>query len=71
MIKGIIFDFDGVIVDSVGIKSDAFAHLYNSYGTQIENKVVEHHEKNGGLSREEKIKYYHKNFLNLIIFHQL
>ena len=28
MIKGILFDFDGVIVESVGVKADGFKKLY-------------------------------------------
>lgn len=64
MLKAIIFDFDGVIVDSVGLKSEAFSEIYSKYGSVIKNKVVRHHESNGGISRFEKFKYYHKKFLN-------
>ena len=67
MIKGIIFDFDGVIVDSVQVKTDAFAVLYKPYGPNIVKKVVEHHEANGGMSRFEKIRLYHESFLNKTI----
>jgi len=67
LLKGIIFDFDGVISESVGIKSDAFASLYASYGEEIVFKVIEHHEKNGGMSRYKKIKFYHEFFLNKTI----
>tara|TARA_Y100000590_G_scaffold292814_1_gene329742 strand:+ start:59318 stop:59944 length:627 start_codon:yes stop_codon:yes gene_type:complete len=62
--KGIIFDFDGVIVESVKIKTDAFATLYLKYGDDIINSVIEHHQSNGGMSRFEKIKLYHETFLN-------
>ena len=64
MLKGIIFDFDGVIAESVQIKTDAFAILYAPYGNDIVQKVVEHHEANGGMSRFDKIKFYHESFLN-------
>ena len=63
MLKGIIFDFDGVIAESVQVKTDGFAFLYGQYGRDIVRKVVEHHEANGGMSRFEKIKYYHGSFL--------
>ena len=62
--KYIVFDFDGVILDSVEIKTNAFFDIYSEYGTEIVSKVVEHHKKNGGLSRFEKFKHYHKSFLN-------
>lgn len=66
-IKAIIFDFDGVIADSVNVKTEAFAELYRPYGKEIEEKVVKHHLNNGGMSRYEKFRVYHKEFLNLPI----
>jgi len=67
VLKGIIFDFDGVIAESVKVKSDAFAELYKPYGPDVVRKVVDHHEANGGMSRFEKIKFYHELFLNKTI----
>lgn len=67
MLKGIIFDFDGVIAESVQVKTDAFASVYEQYGDNIVKKVIEHHEANGGMSRYEKIKCYHESFLNQAI----
>ena len=63
MIKAIIFDFDGVILESLDVKTEAFEKLYQPYGSNISNKVVENHLANGGISRYEKIKTYHKEFL--------
>lgn len=63
MVKGIIFDFDGVIVDSVEIKGEAFREIYTTYGKEISDKVIEHHELNGGVSRFDKFRFYHNNFL--------
>mgnify|MGYP003995301205 CR=1 FL=1 len=63
--KAIIFDFDGVVLDSVHVKTKAFAQLYSEYGNEIEQKVVDYHLLNGGISRFEKFKYYHKIFLGI------
>jgi len=63
MIKAIIFDFDGVLVESVDIKTKAFAQLFESEGKAIVEKVVDYHLKNAGVSRFEKIKYIYKNML--------
>lgn len=65
MKKGIIYDFDGVICDSVNIKTLAFSKMYEIYGNDIVNKVVDYHHKNGGISRIKKIEYFHKYFLNV------
>jgi len=64
ILKAIIFDFDGVIAESVQVKTDAFKQLYSPFGKEIVEKVTKHHEANGGVSRYNKIKYYHKMFLD-------
>ena len=63
MIKAIIFDFDGVIVESVSIKTHAFAEIYHEHGKNIVDKVMAHHLVNGGMSRFEKFRFYHKEYL--------
>tara|TARA_Y100001970_G_scaffold291512_1_gene428949 strand:+ start:2508 stop:3194 length:687 start_codon:yes stop_codon:yes gene_type:complete len=60
-----VFDFDGVLADSVNIKTSAFFELYREYGHSVSSKVIEHHEANGGMSRFDKFKFYHRNFLNI------
>ncbi len=61
--KAIIFDYDGVISDSLDVKTEAFAEMYRPYGVDIEKKVVDHHESNGGVSRFEKFRIYHRDYL--------
>ena len=65
--KAIIFDFDGVILDSVNVKTLAFQELYSEYGLEVQRKVKNYHLLNGGISRFEKFKYFHKNFLGIDI----
>ena len=65
MIKNIFFDFDGVLAESVNVKTQAFRNLYLEFGDEVADKVVEHHLLNGGISRFEKIKTYHKDLLNI------
>lgn len=54
----IFWDFDGVIKDSVEVKSDAFEKLFLPYGRDIALQVRRHHETNCGISRFEKIPLY-------------
>ena len=56
--KIIFWDFDGVIKESVSVKSDAFEKLFQPFGTEIAKKVKRHHEKNGGMSRYKKLPIY-------------
>lgn len=67
MIKNIFFDFDGVLAESVNVKTEAFRNLYLGFGEDIAKQVVEYHLAHGGVSRFDKIKYYHNNLLNLKI----
>lgn len=61
----IIFDFDGVLVESVDVKTKAFAQLYGAHGPEIVDRVVRHHLQNGGMSRFDKFRHYHQNFLRI------
>jgi|TARA_B100000315_G_C14501439_1_gene552521 phosphoglycolate phosphatase-like HAD superfamily hydrolase len=63
VIEAIIFDFDGVITESVGVKANGFAMLYEPYGNNVVNKVLTHHHANGGVSRYHKFRFYHREFL--------
>jgi phosphoglycolate phosphatase-like HAD superfamily hydrolase len=56
----IFWDFDGVIKESVEVKSDAFEHLFSSFGKDISQKIRLHHEANGGISRFDKLPIYLK-----------
>lgn len=66
-IKNIFFDFDGVIVDSVELKTEAFRQMYLPYGEGIANQVVEDHTRHGGVSRYAKFPKWHKEYLGIEI----
>jgi len=63
VIKTIIFDFDGVILDSNHLKEEAFAEIFNKFETSIINKIVKYHRNNLGVSRYNKFKFIYKNYL--------
>ena len=58
-----VFDFDGVLADSVEVKTDAFRALYAEYGPDVAGRVVAHHRAHGGMTRREKFVHYHREFL--------
>lgn len=62
--QAIFFDFDGVILDSVHVKTQAFAAMFRQYGPEIEQAVVDYHLNNGGVSRYKKFEYYYTKLLN-------
>jgi phosphoglycolate phosphatase-like HAD superfamily hydrolase len=57
-IETIFWDFDGVIKDSVEVKSDAFEDLFSPFGLNFSKKVRKHHENNTGLPRYDKLPLY-------------
>ena len=54
----IFWDFDGVIKDSVNVKTEAYTSLFLPYGHEVATRVRQHHEVNGGVSRFDKIPLY-------------
>lgn len=63
MIKNILWDFDGVILDSMPIRDYGFRMIFKSYDAKLVEDFIEYHNLNGGLSRFHKIKYFYNNFL--------
>ena len=61
--QAIIFDFDGVVVESGEIKTLAFANLYRDYGETIMSAVARYHVLHGGMSRYHKFRYFQETLL--------
>ena len=56
--KIIFWDFDGVVKDSVTVKSMGYEQLFKPYGENVVAKVRQHHNAHGGISRYDKIPLY-------------
>ncbi len=56
--KAIVFDCDGVILDSNKIKTQAFYKVALPYGEAAAAALVAHHTANGGVSRYKKFTYF-------------
>ena len=67
MIKNILFDFDGVILDSMPVREYGFRKIFEDFDKNIVDKLLVYHNKNGGLSRYVKIRYFYEKLLNLNI----
>ena len=61
--KTLVFDCDGVVLNSNKVKTDAFYQAALSYGEQAAQALVEYHVANGGVSRYKKFAY----FLNILV----
>ncbi len=63
-----IFDCDGVILDSNGIKTEAFYEVALPYGKDNAAALVKYHKEYGGMSRFRKFDYFFKDILKMKVF---
>jgi HAD superfamily hydrolase (TIGR01549 family) len=64
MIKTILWDFDGVILNSMKIKAEGFKSIFSAYSPESIAEIEAYHYANGGVSRFEKIRYFYEKILN-------
>ncbi|NLW91128.1 MAG: HAD family hydrolase [Syntrophomonadaceae bacterium] len=65
MIEAIIFDFDGVILESADIKTRAFAILFGKDYPDKVSEIVDYHISNMGISRYVKFRHIYDKILGL------
>lgn len=56
-LQAVFFDFDGVLVDSVPLKTKAYADIFQPYGEKAVKAVLDYHQKHKGIDRYKKISY--------------
>ncbi len=61
-LKAVILDFDGVIVESLEVKKEAFRKLFLNYPDKLK-EILDYHMSNGGLSRYKKFQYIYREIL--------
>ena len=64
MIKNILFDFDGVIIDSMPTKTEGFRKIFSDFEPEAVQKILDYNNLNGGLSRYVKIRYFFEEILS-------
>ena len=63
MIRQILFDFDGVIIDSMAVRDMGFRALVEEYDEKLIEEFIKYHRYNAGLSRFVKIRYFYEVML--------
>ena len=56
--KSLIFDCDGVILNSNKIKSNAFRKVLKKFNQIAVDEFIKYHKDNGGISRYIKFEYF-------------
>lgn len=62
-VQALVFDFDGVLIESVDIKTRAFAQLFAGEPPETVQRIIDFHLRHGGLSRVEKLKAMYREIL--------
>jgi len=63
----LIFDCDGVILNSNKVKTQAFYDATLSFGHDRAQALVDYHVQNGGISRYLKFEYFIEKILNQLV----
>lgn len=61
-VKAVIFDFDGVILDSANIKTEAFLQMFEEYPEYLE-AIKEYHIQHQGITRYQKFEWIYTELL--------
>ena len=60
--KTIVFDFDGTLVESVGIKDQAFVYLFSGFPEQFP-AIMDYHLAHNAVIRFDKFKHIYEEIL--------
>lgn len=63
-IKCLAFDCDGVILDSVDLKTVAFGKLAEPFGEEARDRLLLYHKLHGGVSRYLKFEWFFREYLH-------
>lgn len=63
-IETILWDFDGVILDSMAVRDWGFKEIFKDFSKDQVEALIDFHRENGGLSRYVKIRYFYETILN-------
>ena len=63
----LVFDCDGVILDSVPVKTRAFGRLMEPFGPEARDRFLLFHKVHGGVSRYKKFEWFYDEVLGKAI----
>ena len=59
----VVFDCDGVILESVDVKTRAFGQTVAEHGSDAMARLIKYHIVNGGVSRYKKFEWFYREVL--------
>lgn len=70
MIKALLFDFNGVILESAAIKTAAYRKLFEREYPDKVDEFMKYHIQNAGISRYVKFQYFYEKILGIRLTEQ-
>jgi len=64
VIKTVLWDFDGVILDSMRVRDYGFRTIFQEFPKETVESFIRYHRYHGGLSRFHKIRYFFEEMLH-------
>jgi phosphoglycolate phosphatase-like HAD superfamily hydrolase len=61
-LDAIVFDCDGVLIDSMPLKTATFGRLFEDLGPEAARYVMDYHMEHGGVSRYVKFEHFYRKF---------
>jgi phosphoglycolate phosphatase-like HAD superfamily hydrolase len=68
-IKALILDFDGVILESLSIKTEAFRKLFSRFPRHVD-EILRHHIQHSGVNRTKKFEHIYRHILKTPLSNQ-
>lgn len=59
----LVFDCDGIILESVPVKTRAFGRITEPYGEEARDRMLMYHKVHGGVSRYKKFEWFFRDVL--------
>uniref|UniRef100_UPI00404B07FC HAD family hydrolase n=1 Tax=Flavobacterium sp. TaxID=239 RepID=UPI00404B07FC len=69
--KIILWDFDGVIINSNSVREAGFRKVLGEYPEEQVEKLIAYHNINGGLSRYVKFRYFFEKIRNEVVSEEI
>jgi len=59
-LSAVVFDCDGVLIESNAVKTQAFGQTVNEFGQKAMDQLMDYHREHGGISRFKKFEWFYR-----------
>ena len=59
-LSAVVFDCDGVLIESNAIKTQAFGQTVDEFGQKAMDQLMDYHREHGGISRFKKFEWFYR-----------